>query len=247
MHFKNMALKFPALFKRRLIPTLFAGSLLAVMPYCACANDTISLDAGWLYGAAGTAALPQGSLLLLVVSSSGTTFGGPTVGSFTSAGDTILGTAQGSNNNNGTGGLGGNGSETFNNINASISTSLVGHDVALYWFPGITKAQYSSGVTPTAGTIYGAYNPQAISITTNANQDPDGGSPWTAPTDNGGNPILEFFTALDEGSQNELEGTARFTVLIPEPSTYALLGLGALALAGMQITKRRRVAQPVLA
>jgi hypothetical protein len=231
--------------RRRPATLVLTCLLLLSLAYCASANDTITLDAGWLYGLAGTQKLPANSLLLLVASASGTTFGGPTAGSFTSAGDQILGiTAQGSNSNNGTGGLLGNGTETVNNFvtsSAMLASVTMGNDVALYWFPTITATQYNSGTKPALGTVYGAYQPEAINLTPATSQNPDGNDLWTVPADNGGNPTLNFFTTMDSGTQPEADGFARFTVL-PEPSTYALLGLAGLAMVAGGVLRKRGVA-----
>lgn len=233
--------------KGRLLPVAILGLALAVLPANSRANITISLSAGYLRNNAAVALnsnpAPNGALLLLVASgqAGGTTFGGPVVGSYVSGGDVILGAASFNANNGSEVTPPATGKETtnlFSNL-AFPTTVAAGVYVELLWFPNITLAQYNSGTVPGLGTTYGAYNPLVTNLSGNTTLNPDGGSPWVLPADNSSNTEYNLFTTDDQGgTQNVIEGYARFAV-IPEPSTYAMLAVGAIGLAGLALRKRR--------
>jgi len=191
---------------------LFA--LLALFTVPARANVTAFLDAGQLT-APVSSPMTNGSLLLLIdLGASNTIDNTLTPGNFVSGTNFIL-AAGGFNTNGGT-------NET-NNI-LTITSGSVGDDIVLRWFPQITFAQYTSGSLTLAGDYFGTYAPTPLGSTP-----ADGGSPWTLPSS--GTINLDFFTSNSDGGGNESPG-AGFTnfQVIPEPSTFALFGIGSLAL-----------------
>jgi len=123
--------------------------------------------------------------------------------------------------------------ETINLFTVTNVTPPTGQLLGLMWFPGITFTQWQAGATPTAGQRFGFYNPTFYG---NSNNNPDGGNPWAVP--NAGSLInLNFFTTDSSGGGTQLisEGFADFMV-VPEPSTFALFGLGGI---GVALIRRR--------
>jgi hypothetical protein len=126
--------------------------------------------------------LPTTGLVLLVASTNGTVFGGPTAGAFTSGDDIVLArwdmsTALSSG-------------EFLNSANnlAFFGSWNAGDPLALYWFPTMTLAS----VGPTNGAPYGFYrDPVGV----------DGSFPWVTPS--AGSTInLDFLTAEAGSSVN---------------------------------------------
>ena len=206
---------------------LFLLVLLLLLAAPARAQFTVNLDAGQLTGTngitSGTNAMQidtlnngAGSLLLLVdIGTTDTIDTALIAGHFVAGADTIL--AAGSFNN---GGLGVN--ETSNAFN-NITSGTVGDNIALLWFPQITYNQYEGGTLTVAGDYFGAYTPSPAGST------PDDGQTWTVPGA-GATIGLNFFTVDDEeGSQPNSAGYANYQVeSAPEPSTFALFGVGSL-------------------
>ncbi|MCS7062757.1 MAG: PEP-CTERM sorting domain-containing protein [Methylacidiphilales bacterium] len=152
--------------------------------------------------------LPNNSLLVVVASLSNSTFGAPTPTSFTGEpDDVVLAKLSIGAGTNVTGAI----VDLFT-IDANNFPGLNGGDpLALYWYPTLT----TSSLQPGAGTPYGTYS-----------------GPWTLPASPG------IYTASDPGgilfvsqslggSFNNSLFTTNF-VTIPEPSTYALIGIGLL-------------------
>ena len=228
---------------------VLASSVLLPSGARATINDT--LDAGYLRNTpvAVTARTPlnQGALLLLVDVGAAT----PTLptavqsGNFNNFG-TIIDAF--SINNGGFGGTStstvgnGAGQETLNG-DASAPYTTASDNIEIFWFPTITYSTYhtdsangTTGSLLTAGTAFGAYNP--LLYASNAGNDaPDGGDKWVVPSNSGTVQYL-FITSDDGGTQPESEGEADFAV-VPEPSTYAVMGFAVLGLAGMKLRQRR--------
>jgi len=230
-------------------------ALLGALPVSA--SVSLDVNAGLLTSHTG-ADLTDGDLILLIASTSSGTFGAAPAGGFVSGDNIIVGTPTAVTGafamNDGASGTTG---ETYNtlmfnygsgSVNNSTSTALTfdaGDKLAIRWYDDFTLAQFEAGQTPTQGD-YGTYT---ISGTTS----PDGGLAWVGPADGsvltGGEPDaqgLNFFTMSDTssgspGSQPNSFGMANTPVLaevVPEPSTFALFGVGFLLYAGSVLRKR---------
>ena len=246
------------LFKRWLVGVacLLAASVL--MPAGAFADLNVTIDAGYLRIIPGTdidttssdpgVATDNGALLLLVDIGTSTTNPLTTpAGNFGNFG-TVLGAF--SINNFGLGGtsLDGNGQETSSGTftdNPTAFGAAQGDNVEILWFPSIKYTTYAAdeagnttGSLLTTGTMYGAYNP-LFYATNGTNDAPDGGDNWVLPANGAGAQYIFATTDDVGGSQLATEGLASDLITpLPEPSTYAMLGLGALGLAGMKLRQR---------
>jgi hypothetical protein len=203
-------------------------ALLAVLIVPVRATVTANLDAGLLTAPVGapmqgdnTSPSTNGSLLLLIdLGSSHTIDNVLNSGEFVSGTNFIL-AAGGFNTNGGT-------DETLTSF--SFAGGSVGDDIALRWFPQITLAQFEAATTTSAGNYFGSYAPSPLGSI------PDGGDTWLVPS-SGSDISLNFFTMGSDfgGSQPDSAGFTNFQVKgVPEPSTYALLGLSLLLLLGMR-------------
>jgi hypothetical protein len=179
--------------------------------------------------------MATGSLLLLISAGADGVFETPnslSPGSYVS-GDDVLLSAISEPTSAGAFNTSGGTNETINLFTVTNVTPPTGQLIGLMWFPGITYAQWQAGATPTAGQAFGFYNPLFYG---NANNNPDGGNPWAVPS--AGSLInLDFFTSTSDGggTQAAVEGFADF-VVVPEPSTFVLFGLGGL---GLSLIRRR--------
>ncbi len=231
------------------VALLCAGRLSAV---------SVTIDAGLLRGFDNSLLTP-GSLLLLIAAPATTTTGGVpsyapfdsvplTAGEFVNNGDTIV-EAFATNNAGGANSMPAYNGETqnvanfsYNTVNntPSISTFDAGDKVALRFFDGFTFSQYQANATPAAGVHYGTY-------TTPANTTPDGGYDFTGPPNNSNLGLGDGYNLYttdnpQTGSQAPSAATASLTVLaVPEPSSFASLGLGFLGL--LVLTRASRPAR----
>lgn len=212
-------------------PTLFFQYLVAVLLVfpisSAFADFTIQLDAGRLRTNA-TTIMPINGLLLLVAAGGDNTFSNSLLpGQYVSGNDILLGVANAAGPNGaGAFNLSG-GPEETNNIftisSATFPTLATGDLLGLRWFPEITYAQFIAGGTPSAGQLFGFYNPLFWG---NATNNPDlpfdsQSKSWAVPAQ-GALIKLDFFTSnsFGGGSQNPTEGYANFSVTaVPEVST----------------------------
>lgn len=162
-------------------------------------------------------------LVVLVASTTDSTFNGPVPGAFTSGDDIIIGNQPLTLNS-------GFGPGAFlQGISQTESGNWGPNDpVALFWFPNLT-----SGQTPTAGTPYGFF--------TDATGH-DGSAPWLTPADSS-TVSLSFGTqdgttlfGSGGGFFPPSAGNANLTV-VPEPSQYA--AAFGLACLGWAVVKRR--------
>jgi hypothetical protein len=199
------------------------GILLLALTTSAYADFSIQLDAGRLRQSAATA-MAAGSLLILVEAGGDGTFSNNLAAGQYVSGNDILLSATAFPNSAAAFNTSGGTDETVN-LFTNLSTANPGDLVALRWFPGITYAQWQGGATPTAGQVFGTYNPLAAGNGTN---NPDGGDLWAVPSQ--GTINLNFFTTDSGGggTQAPATGFASFTVTaIPEPSITLLSLLGA--------------------
>ena len=194
-------------------------------------TSSASLDAGILRNTLGTAVVPNGALLQVIVSPSGT-FSAPTSSSYVT-GDNILIGSYAMNSNGGAG-------ETLQTVNFTLSATVVaGESVLLRFYPSLTLANMPTA--PTLSTTYGQVRSSTIEF--GGTKDPTE-TAWVVPSaskavdfnyitsDNGG--TAAYTPASADATQTVLIG-----VVVPEPSTYALLGCGFLGWVSSQ--RRRRV------
>jgi PEP-CTERM motif len=201
---------------------------------------SIQLDAGQLKVNA-TTSMSTGSLLIFITAGPDGIFETPNslkAGSFVAGDDVILSVISDPPSGSAFNTTGGT-NETLNLFAITNVTPPTGQLLGLMWFPGITLTQWQAGATPTAGQVFGFYNPTFYG---NATSNPDGGNTWTVPS--AGSLInLNFFTTDSSGGGTQLpsEGFADFIVsAVPEPSTWSLLGLGGLSSVGLTLLRARR-------
>ncbi len=233
--------------KRLIRLNILVAAAFLLLPCAVFSDTTVGVDAGYLRQNASTAlpastmAAPNSGALLLLIAAGGTSAASfdntLAPGEYFAGGDELM-AAFAFNINGGSSGTGG---ETRNAVDVPESfytnySSYVGNYVELCWFPNITYAQYLSGVTPTAGMPFGAYNPKAV----NSSQSlmPDGGTNWVVPADGAQFVTLNLFTKDDQsGTQPVSAGYANFTV-VPEPSALAMMGC-ALACLGILLGRSK--------
>jgi len=217
-------------------------SLFSTLVLCTAAKASVSLgiDAGILADSSGNAITNgsngSGSLVLLIASQGDSLFQAATVGSYTSGDDIVVGAFQ-MNYFGGTGEINTTATFSYTTVgSASSSTFDAGDLLAIRWFPNITFSQFQGGTKPAAGDFYGTYS----SVGT-----PDGGIAWTAPADGASLAVtqgLNFYTTNSGGggSQTPSKGYASTQVAaVPEPSTFALLGLG-VGVAGWMARRNKK-------
>lgn len=225
----------------------FVASLTIFTLGCSAANAavTIELDAGILRGTTATSLEPVGGLLQIIATRSGsaTNFGTPTPGSFATGADNLVVANFAMNYTFGSGETDNRITFTLENTGASASATTfdVGDPLLLRWWPSITynTATGAPSRTPTGGDTFGQFR---------SDTGENGGIAWFTPTD--GSLLtfpsgLNFNTIAAGGTNAETAGFATNIVSpVPEPSTYALLGLGlgGLTFGAMQQRRRRQVA-----
>lgn len=183
------------------------------------ATVNITITAADLQTSSG-ALMPTNGLVMLVASTTNSTFTGPLSTAFATNDDIVL--KKWDLSASGTPGV-------LTDVTGPLTLSgdwNAGDPLQLYWYPTLTLAATSPG----SGTSYGQYT-DAVGI--------DGSDPWITPSD-GSTIGLIFLTADEAGSNPQTAGRASFTTEsdIPEPSACMLIGLG---LAGWLASRRRRI------
>ncbi len=180
---------------------------------------TLNIDAGYLKNSTGTAVVPNGMLLQLIASPSGT-FSAPTSSSYIT-GDNVLLQNFSMNSNGGSG-------ETLNGTSLTLSTTLTtGEAVLLRFYPSLSATSAPSA--PTLGTTYG----QVRSSTIESGQTDTSQAPWVIPA-SGLTVDLLYITATDGGSYSDASAYASNVVLpaaVPEPASVIQGGIAAGLLA----------------
>lgn len=181
---------------------------------------TLNLGAGVLRGPDGTP-IPVGSLIQLVASTTDNIFSTPAPGDFDggSSDDVII--ASFSSNDF----LGFDGSVAESLVFSFSGTLNAGDQILLRWYPSLTTAS----AAPSGGEAFGQFRTDAVENNSDI--------AWIVPAD-GFTGNLNFLTTSGGGSQPDAAGFATMVVPIPEPSTYALILIGAAGVVGY--ARRRR-------
>jgi hypothetical protein len=192
--------------------------LLTALTLVACsassfATITINLGGAYIYLADGVTRAPEGSLVQLIASTNDNIFTAPSPTSFTggSSDDVILASFA----------VNLEPGAFLENIVFSLGGTLgAGDQLLLRWYPQLT----TSASAPGGGSQYGEFRTDLVENSSTTN--------WLVPAD-GQTHDLNFQTMSFGGSRPDVEGAANF-VVVPEPSTYALMavGLGAVVVAG---------------
>lgn len=189
------------------------------------ADVQIQLTAGQLLQNDGTTPMIDGGLLLLVASTTDAVFTPPSATSFTPGSDDVVVSRFSLNSAN----VGVPG-DTTNQLQFSYSGSFGQGDLLeLFWFPTLTTA----ASTPGANTQFGAFRTDTVQTSDGSN------IAFVAPADNAVY-NLAFLTSSQGGSNPNSAGIASSFTPVPEPSTYALLGLGALVGLTLGVRHRRQ-------
>ena len=168
------------------------------------AGATATLNVGAIpLQTAGGANMGVNGIVILVASTNGTTFGGPTATSFVSGGNlevarwNLSGTA-----------TAGEFSDTTGPISVSGGSLVSGQALALYWFPTLNYSTIGTN-GPGANTTYGFYRDPVANGVYGAGV--DGSDPWYVPSDNATVSIY-FVTTAGGGSANATNSLASRTV-----------------------------------
>ncbi len=220
--------------------SIFALCLLGFSLAAKAATVTLTINAGLLENALGTAVEPNGGLLQLLASPSGT-FSAPTSSSYVS-GDNVLVQSFQMNSNSGTAGLTVN---TLTGIPLTTAnyTLTPGESLILRFYPSLTFAGMPS--TPTLGTTFGQVRSDTVEF--GGMIDPSE-TPWVVPA---GGSAKDFDYVTISGGGTYANNTAFATGivlvgLVPEPSTYAMFACGFAGLIGVTVWNRRGKRPPVV-
>ncbi len=215
-----------------------ACSLLYILGFVGFAHAqsvSITLDAGLLENANGTAVIPNNTGLLQLIASPSGAFATPTPNSFVGTGsDNFVFETFAMNSNGGVAG------EVSNTFVVPLVALPAGDALLLRFYPGLT----TTSINAPAGSAYGQ-------VRSNSNEFPSdpSGTGWVSPAS--GAVDIYYNTANDSGTYpNGANGVsdgvpitsfASLTV-VPEPSTYVtgLLGCATVAVAGARSLARRR-------
>lgn len=202
---------------------------------------TFDLAANRLRSTTSTTNFPTTGLILLVASTTNTTFGTTIAGGTNLAVGSFLDGTTGDDQILARFNLSSSGVPGVFASNPSVSTggtfaNLDGGDrIALYWFPTLTTG---SNVVPNGATSYGTYQLGNTAPT-------DGSAAWTMPAATTNNYKLYFLTTdadttySNAGTHSAIEATANLlTTPVPEPSSYAFGGIGLVALGWMMRHRR---------
>ncbi len=183
-------------------------------------GSAVNIDAGLLENAVGTAVVPNGGLLQLIASPSGT-FSTPTSSSYVS-GDNILLASQAMNSNSGTAG------ETLNAFTLSFTGTpavVSGEALLLRFYPSLAYASMPSA--PTLATTYGQVRSTTIEFGASGGDASE--TAWVVPAS--GSADLDYITVNDGGTYANATAYATGIVgaaNVPEPSTIFLSSVVAL-------------------
>jgi hypothetical protein len=184
---------------------------LALASWTCQASITFYLDADLLKSSDGSP-MPTNGLVLLVASTTDSTFQGPTAGSFVTGDDIVL--AKFDLHSSGTPGVL---IDLTNNLRLAGNWS-VNDPLALYWYPTLTIASSS----PTGGAPYGMYTTATPH---------DDSVPWLTPSD-GSTVNLRFITTdSDPGNHSpgtELASTGLANLVVPGVPTPPQLAISLL-------------------
>ena len=197
---------------------------------------SFEINAGLLENTTGTTPEPNGGLLQLIASPSGT-FSAPTSTSYVT-GDNVLLTSFAMNSN---GGATGYTSNDFNNFSLKTSsyTITAGEAIMLRFYPSLTLA--AQPAAPTLATTYGQVRSSMAEtgITDNSQ------TAWVIPS--AGSTVDFDYVTVSAGQGGTYANTSAYATnvvlagAIPEPSTYALLGCGLAGLIALRMRVRRSV------
>lgn len=196
---------------------LIVSAILLVSAAFAQADVTLNLGGGNLYTAGGASLAPSGSLVQLLVSTGDGVFSNPTPNSFVggSTDDFVL--ASFSVNPDG---------QFAQPITFTLGVNNVTTNdlLLLRWYPALTTA----ATMPGAGTQYGEFRTNNVESFSDIS--------WVVPND--GTFTLNFLTDALGGPNPESAGFANL-VVVPEPSTVALLAFGGVA-GAVALLRRRK-------
>ncbi len=221
---------------------LAAVCLIGMVSFCRAQTVSIEVNAGLLQNSLGTAVEPNGGLLQLLASPSGT-FSAPTSTAY-ATGDNVLVASFAMNSNGGTAGLTVN---DFTNLLLTTSgyTLTASEPLLLRFYPNLTFAGMPAA--PTLATTFGQVRSNTAETgVTDASQ-----TGWVVPAA-GSTVDLDYLTvsAGNGGTYANVTAYATGIVLVglvPEPSTYAMFACGFAGLIGMSVWNRRGKRSPAVA
>lgn len=176
--------------------------LLVALSAAVCRADSnvdLNVLAADLQTAAG-ALMPSNGLVVIVASTTNSTFDGPSADAFATGDDVVvfMGDIQGS---------GTNGTFISAITNSLTGNWNTGNPLQLYWFPTLA----TNATSPGAGTSYGQYS-DAVGV--------DGSDPWLTPA-TGAVVNLTFLTTVHGGTNAQTAGRASLTIPFPAQLTVS--------------------------